>query len=153
MSSDFIVGFPGETEDDFNKMMKLIDDVGYDNSFSFIYSPRPGTPAANLHDDTPHDVKLKRLQHLQKVIDDSTDRISNELVGTTTRILVEGKSRRSTDTAPELMGRTECNRVVNFPASAQAMRMVGQMMDIEVTERLGYSLRGKLVMAEATASV
>jgi tRNA-2-methylthio-N6-dimethylallyladenosine synthase len=147
MSSDFIVGFPGETEDDFNKMMKLIDNVGYDNSFSFIYSPRPGTPAANLHDDTPHDVKLKRLQHLQKVIDDSTDRISNELVGTTTRILVEGKSRRSTDAAPELMGRTECNRVVNFPANAQAMRMVGQMMDIEVTERLGYSLRGRVPMA------
>jgi tRNA-2-methylthio-N6-dimethylallyladenosine synthase len=151
MSSDFIVGFPGETEDDFNKMMKLIDDVGYDNSFSFIYSPRPGTPAANLHDDTPHDVKLKRLQHLQKVIDDSTDRISNELVGTTTRILVEGQSRRSTDAVPELMGRTECNRVVNFPASAQAMRMVGQMMDIEVTERLGYSLRGRVPMVDEVA--
>ena len=153
MSSDFIVGFPGETEDDFNKMMKLIDDVGYDNSFSFIYSPRPGTPAANLHDDTPHDVKLKRLQHLQKVIDDSTDRISNELVGTTVRILVEGPSRRSSVEVPELMGRTECNRVVNFPASSQAMRMVGQMIDIEVTERLGYSLRGKLVMAEDTVLV
>jgi tRNA-2-methylthio-N6-dimethylallyladenosine synthase len=151
MSSDFIVGFPGETEDDFNKMMKLIDDIGYDNSFSFIYSPRPGTPAANLHDDTPHDVKLKRLQHLQKVIDDSTDAISNELVGTTVRILVEGPSRRSSAAVPELMGRTECNRVVNFPASSQAMRMVGQMMDIEVTERLGYSLRGRVPMAAEVA--
>jgi tRNA-2-methylthio-N6-dimethylallyladenosine synthase len=153
MSSDFIVGFPGETEDDFNKMMKLIDDIGYDNSFSFIYSPRPGTPAANLHDDTPHEVKLKRLQHLQKVIDDSTDAISNDLVGSTVRILVEGPSRRSSAEVPELMGRTECNRVVNFPASQQAMRMVGQMMDIEVTERLGYSLRGKLVMANDAVSV
>jgi tRNA-2-methylthio-N6-dimethylallyladenosine synthase len=151
MSSDFIVGFPGETEDDFNKMMKLIDDIGYDNSFSFIYSPRPGTPAANLQDDTPHDVKLKRLQHLQKVIDDSTDAISNSLVGTTARILVEGPSRRSSTAVPELMGRTECNRVVNFPASTQAMRMVGQMMDIEVTERLGYSLRGRVpTIAETT---
>jgi tRNA-2-methylthio-N6-dimethylallyladenosine synthase len=147
MSSDFIVGFPGETEADFNKMMKLIDDIGFDNSFSFIFSPRPGTPAANLHDDTPHDVKLKRLQHLQKVIDDSTDSISNALVGKTVRILVEGPSRRSTEAAPELMGRTECNRVVNFAASAQAQRMVGQMMDIEVTERMGYSLRGELTMA------
>ncbi len=153
MSSDFIVGFPGETEDDFNKMMKLIDDIGYDNSFSFIYSPRPGTPAANLHDDTPHDVKLRRLQHLQKVIDDSTDAISNALVGKTTRILVEGASRRSSDAVPELMGRTECNRVVNFPASAQAKRLVGQMIDIRVTERMGYSLRGELLLAEdATAA-
>ena len=81
-------------------MMKLIDDIGYDNSFSFIYSPRPGTPAANLHDDTPHDVKLKRLQHLQKVIDDSTDAISNSLVGSTVRILVEGPSRRSSTEVP-----------------------------------------------------
>ncbi len=153
MSSDFIVGFPGETEDDFAKMMKLIDDIGYDNSFSFIYSPRPGTPAANLHDDTPHDVKLKRLQHLQKVIDGSTDRISNSLVGTTTRILVEGPSRRSSTAAPELMGRTECNRVVNFPASPQALRLVGQMMDIEVTERLGYSLRGRVPTVEGIALI
>ncbi len=149
MSSDFIVGFPGETEDDFNKMMKLIDDVGFDNSFSFIYSRRPGTPAANLSDDTPHEVKLRRLQHLQKVIDDSTDRISNALVGKTSRILVEGPSRRSSTAVPELMGRTECNRVVNFAVSAQASRLVGQLIDIKVTERLGYSLRGELVLAEA----
>ena len=149
MSSDFIVGFPGETEDDFNKMMKLIDDVGFDNSFSFIYSRRPGTPAANLSDDTPHEVKLRRLQHLQKVIDDSTDRISNALVGKTSRILVEGPSRRSSTAVPELMGRTECNRVVNFAASAQASRLVGQLIDINVTERLGYSLRGELVLAGA----
>jgi tRNA-2-methylthio-N6-dimethylallyladenosine synthase len=152
MSSDFIVGFPGETEDDFNKMMKLIDDIGFDNSFSFIYSPRPGTPAANLVDETPHDVKLRRLQHLQKVIDDSTDAISNALVGKTVRILVEGPSRRSTKEAPELMGRTECNRVVNFAASAQAQRLVGQMMDIAVTQRMGYSLRGELRTEEEAAA-
>jgi tRNA-2-methylthio-N6-dimethylallyladenosine synthase len=152
MSSDFIVGFPGETEDDFNKMMKLIDDIGFDNSFSFIYSPRPGTPAANLVDETPHDVKLRRLQHLQKVIDDSTDAISNALVGKTVRILVEGPSRRSTTEAPELMGRTECNRVVNFAASAQAQRLVGQMMDIAVTQRMGYSLRGELRTEEEAAA-
>jgi tRNA-2-methylthio-N6-dimethylallyladenosine synthase len=151
MSSDFIVGFPGETEDDFNKMMKLIDDIGFDNSFSFIYSPRPGTPAANLVDETPHDVKLRRLQHLQKVIDDSTDAISNDLVGKTVRILVEGPSRRSTPAAPELMGRTECNRVVNFAASPQAQRLVGQMMDIAVTQRMGYSLRGEVKTIEALA--
>jgi tRNA A37 methylthiotransferase MiaB len=88
MSSDFIVGFPGETEDDFGKMMKLIDDVGFDNSFSFIFSPRPGTPAANLHDDTPHDVKLRRLQQLQAVINANIKRISESRVGTVQRILV-----------------------------------------------------------------
>ncbi|MFM2034798.1 MAG: hypothetical protein RL459_63, partial [Pseudomonadota bacterium] len=118
-SSDFIVGFPGETEDDFNKMMKLIDDVGFDNSFSFIFSPRPGTPAANLPDDTPHEVKLRRLQHLQSVINGSIARISESRLGTVQRILVEGTSKRD---AHELMGRTECNRVVNFDGSP---RLIG----------------------------
>ncbi len=94
MSSDFIVGFPGETEDDFNKMMKLIDDMHFDNSFSFIFSPRPGTPAAGLHDDTPHDVKLRRLQHLQSVINANIKSISESRVGTVQRILVEGASKR-----------------------------------------------------------
>src|SRR5690606_26269297 len=89
LSSDFIVGFPGETEEDFGRMMKLIEDVGFDASFSFIFSPRPGTPAANLHDDTPHAVKLKRLQHLQAVLEDNVRRISASRVGTTQRILVE----------------------------------------------------------------
>ncbi|HSV50868.1 MAG TPA: tRNA (N6-isopentenyl adenosine(37)-C2)-methylthiotransferase MiaB [Burkholderiaceae bacterium] len=142
MSSDFIVGFPGETEDDFNKMMKLIDDVGYDNSFSFIFSPRPGTPAANLHDDTPHEVKLKRLQHLQAVIDASILRISASRVGTVQRILVEGPSRKD---ANELMGRTECNRVVNFKGSP---RLVGQMVDVTVTQAMHYSLRGEVLLRE-----
>jgi len=139
ISSDFIVGFPGESEDDFSRMMKLIDDVGYDNSFSFIFSPRPGTPAANLSDDTPHEVKLKRLQHLQAVIDANIRRISESRVGTVQHILVEGTSKRDAD---ELMGRTECNRVVNFKAPA---RLIGQMVDVAITQAMHYSLRGEIV--------
>jgi len=139
LSSDFIVGFPGETEDDFTRMMKLIDDVGFDNSFSFIFSPRPGTPAANLHDDTPHDVKLKRLQQLQAAIEANIKQISASRVGTVQRILVEGTSKRDAD---ELMGRTECNRVVNFKAPK---RLIGQLVDVTVTEALHYSLRGEVV--------
>jgi len=146
MSSDFIVGFPGETEDDFQKMMKLIHDVGYDTSFSFIFSPRPGTPAANLADDTPHEVKLRRLQHLQAVIEDNVRAISNSRVGTVQRLLVEGPSRKSTPEAPELMGRTECNRVVNFQGPA---RLIGQMVDVTITETLGHSLRGAVQAREA----
>ncbi|MDP1655601.1 MAG: tRNA (N6-isopentenyl adenosine(37)-C2)-methylthiotransferase MiaB [Hylemonella sp.] len=138
LSSDFIVGFPGETEDDFTKMMKLIDDVGFDNSFSFIFSPRPGTPAANLHDDTPHEVKLKRLQQLQAAIEANIKQISASRVGTVQRILVEGTSKRDAD---ELMGRTECNRVVNFKAPKD---LIGQLVDVTVTEALHYSLRGEV---------
>jgi tRNA-2-methylthio-N6-dimethylallyladenosine synthase len=145
MSSDFIVGFPGETEDDFQKMMKLIHDVGYDTSFSFIFSPRPGTPAANLHDDTPHEVKLRRLQQLQAAIDDNVRAISASRVGTVQRILVEGPSRKSSAAVPELMGRTECNRVVNFAGPA---RLVGQMVDLRITEAQGYSLRGAVALRE-----
>src|SRR6185312_4327991 len=126
LSSDFIVGFPGETDADFDKLMKLIDDVGFDNSFSFLFSPRPGTPAANLMDETPHEVKLRRLHHLQEVINASMARISASRVGTVQRILVEGVSRRD---AGELMGRTECNRVVNF---AGQPRLVGQLVDVRI---------------------
>jgi tRNA-2-methylthio-N6-dimethylallyladenosine synthase len=139
MSSDFIVGFPGETEDDFGKMMKLIDEIGYDTSFSFIYSPRPGTPAAALHDDTPHEVKLKRLQHLQATIDDSVRAISASRQGTVQRILVEGASRKD---PTELMGRTECNRVVNFKGQP---RLIGQMLDITITQATQRSLRGEVL--------
>jgi tRNA-2-methylthio-N6-dimethylallyladenosine synthase len=138
MSSDFIVGFPGETEDDFGKMMKLIDDIGFDNSFSFIFSPRPGTPAANLTDDTPHDTKLRRLQHLQATINTSMARISASRVGTAQRILVEGVSKRDSG---ELMGRTECNRVVNF---AGPPHLVGQLIDVNITETRTYTLRGEV---------
>jgi tRNA-2-methylthio-N6-dimethylallyladenosine synthase len=140
ISSDFIVGFPGETEDDFSKMMKLIDDVGFDNSFSFIFSPRPGTPAANLHDDTPHEVKLRRLQHLQSVINASIKRISESRLGTLQRILVEGHSKRDNS---ELMGRTECNRVVNFVGQSA---WIGQMTDVKITETRSYTLRGEMAM-------
>ncbi len=145
MSSDFIVGFPGETEDDFSKMMKLIDDIGYDTSFSFIFSPRPGTPAANLPDDTPHEVKLARLQRLQAAIDDSVRAISASRQGTVQRILVEGASRKD---PTELMGRTECNRVVNFRGQP---RLIGQMVDVTITEASQRSLRGDVLHHEEPA--
>ena len=142
LSSDFIVGFPGETDDDFARMMKLIDDVGFDNSFSFIFSPRPGTPAANLHDDTPHEVKLARLQTLQAAIEANLQAISARRVGTVQRILVEGRSKRD---ATELMGRTECNRVVNFAAPAHRhAQLIGQLADVRVTEARHYTLRAEL---------
>ncbi len=142
LSTDFIVGFPGETEDDFAKLMKLVDDVGFDASFSFIYSPRPGTPAASLEDDTPHEVKLKRLQTLQARLEENVAAISQKRVGTVQRILVEGPSRKDPN---ELMGRTECNRIVNFPAPA---RLIGQMMDVTITSALPHSLRGEVVQRE-----
>ena len=142
MSSDFIVGFPGETEEDFQKMMKLIHDVRFDNSFSFIFSPRPGTPAANLHDDTPHEVKLRRLQELQAVINQNIKNISNERLGTVQKLLVEGFSKRDNS---ELMGRTECNRVVNFPGSE---RLIGQLVDVKITETMTYTLRGEVAIQD-----
>ena len=152
LSSDFIVGFPGETEDDFKRMMKLIEDIGFDASFSFVFSPRPGTPAANLPDDTPQAVKLQRLQHLQATIEANVQRISASRVGTVQRILVEGPSRNSAtgkagSTPTELMGRTECNRIVNFEGGPQGARLHGQMIDIQITEALPHSLRG-VVRAE-----
>ncbi len=143
MSSDFIVGFPGETEEDFDKMMKLIDDIGYDNSFSFIYSPRPGTPAANLHDDTPHEVKLARLHRLQAVINANVLRISQALVGSVQRVLVEGPSARSTPEAPEIMGRTDCNRVVNFAGGDGSERLLGQMTRLRILATGTYTLKGE----------
>jgi tRNA-2-methylthio-N6-dimethylallyladenosine synthase len=143
LSSDFIVGFPGETDDDFGKLMKLIDELDYDNSFSFIFSPRPGTPAATLHDDTPHEVKLARLQRVQGSIDGNMRRISERRVGTVQRILVEGPSRKN---ASELAGRTDCNRMVNFEGPA---RLVGQMIEVRITGANTHSLRGEVALAEA----
>jgi tRNA-2-methylthio-N6-dimethylallyladenosine synthase len=145
LSSDFIVGFPGETDEDFARLMKLIEDVGYDASFSFIFSPRPGTPAANLHDDTPHEVKLARLQQVQAALETNFQRISQSRVGTVQRILVEGPSRKD---ASELMGRTECNRVVNFPGQP---RLIGQMVDVTITAALSHSLRGEVEEIAAQA--
>ncbi len=142
MSSDFIVGFPGETDEDFDKMMRLIDDVGYDTSFSFIYSPRPGTPAANIKDDTPHSVKLKRLQHLQATIDKSVEAISASRLGTIQRVLVEGPARK---TPNALFGRSECNRPVVFTGPD---RLIGQLVDIRITEAPMRSLRGEVVTVD-----
>ena len=143
LSSDFIVGFPGETEEDFGRMMALIEDIGFDSSFSFVFSPRPGTPAANLADDTPQTVKLKRLQHLQATIEANVRHISARREGTVQRILVEGPSRKS---AAELMGRTECNRIVNFDGGPASGRLVGQMIDVRITQALPHSLRGEVVV-------
>jgi len=142
LSTDFIVGFPGETEDDHARTMKLIDEIGFDASFSFVFSPRPGTPAAALHDDTPQDVKLARLQQLQARIEENVRRISDSRVGTVQRILVEGPSRRD---PAELMGRTACNRIVNFDGGPQRDRLVGQMVDVAITRAYPHSLRGEVV--------
>jgi tRNA-2-methylthio-N6-dimethylallyladenosine synthase len=142
ISSDFIVGFPGETDADFEAMMKLIADIGYDNSFSFIFSPRPGTPAASLQDDTPHEVKQKRLMRLQAAIGDNTRRISDAMVGSIQRILVEGPSKKD---ALQFQGRSENNRVVNFDAGVDGAQLIGQMIDLRITESYAYSLRGELV--------
>ncbi|MDN4055196.1 tRNA (N6-isopentenyl adenosine(37)-C2)-methylthiotransferase MiaB [Massilia sp. YIM B02763] len=142
ISSDFIVGFPGETDADFEAMMKLVEDVGFDNSFSFIFSKRPGTPAANLDDDTPHEVKLARLQRLQALIDANTRKTSAAMVGTVQRVLVEGPSKKG---GGELQGRSENNRVVNFFPGDLGEALVGQLVDVRITESLDYSLRGDLV--------
>ncbi|MEO8102633.1 MAG: tRNA (N6-isopentenyl adenosine(37)-C2)-methylthiotransferase MiaB [Betaproteobacteria bacterium] len=150
ISSDFIVGFPGETEDDFERTLALIEDIRFDGSFSFIYSRRPGTPAASLHDDTPYAVKLKRLQRLQQVLDSQLHAISNAMVNTTQRVLVEGVSRKD---ANELMGRTDNNRVVNFPVGGRsAARLVGQFVDVTIAGVSHYTLRGEIVTNESVAA-
>jgi len=143
LSSDFIVGFPGETEADFEKTMKLIDDVGFDASFSFVYSARPGTPAADLEDTVPQTEKLKWLSRLQKRIEEQVAVISESMVGSTQRILVEGPSKKN---AEELAGRTENNRVVNF---AGHPRLVGQFVDVLITSALPHSLRGEIQTRES----
>jgi tRNA-2-methylthio-N6-dimethylallyladenosine synthase len=146
LSSDFIVGFPGETEDDFRRLMDLVEEVGFDSSFSFVYSPRPGTPAANLPDDTPREVKLERLQRLQAAIEANARRIGDSRVGTLQNVLVEGPSRRN---PAELMGRTECNRIVNFDGGPNGTRLVGQLLDLRITQALPHSLRGDPVLHDA----
>ena len=145
VSSDFIVGFPGETDADFEALMKLVDDIGYDNSYSFIFSPRPGTPAANLPDDTSHAVKLERLQRLQKVIAGNTRSYSDAMVGSVQRVLVEGPSKRDTH---EMQGRSENNRVVNFDGGPNGERLTGQFIDINITASNPYSLRGDPVIRQ-----
>lgn len=142
LSSDFIVGFPGETDADFETTLKLIEDVNFDTSFSFIYSRRPGTPAADLHDDTPYDVKLKRLQRLQAQINKQAKAISHAMLNTIQPVLVEGESRRDKD---ELTGRTENNRIVNFSAPK---RLIGQIVNVRITDVYTNSLRGEVVTSE-----
>jgi tRNA-2-methylthio-N6-dimethylallyladenosine synthase len=142
LSSDFIIGFPGETEADFEATMKLIEDVGFDNAFSFVYSPRPGTPAADLADDTPQELKLARLARLQKRIEEQTQDVSRSMVGTVQRILVEGTSRKDES---EFAGRTDNNRVVNFAGNA---RQIGHFVNVRITEALPHSLRGEVVIAD-----
>jgi len=139
ISSDFIVGFPGETDADFEATMRLIDDVGFDASFSFLYSRRPGTPAAELADGTPHAVKLERLQRLQAKIEAQARAISQNMVGTRQRVLVEGVAKKD---ANELSGRTDNNRVVNFRGAA---RLIGGFVDVAITAALPHSLRGEIV--------
>ncbi len=150
LSSDFIVGFPGETEEDFGKTLKLIEDVGFDTSFSFVYSRRPGTPAADLSDDTPQALKLQRLQQLQALIAAQATTISQGMVGTRQRLLVEGPSRRDPS---ELMGRSENNRIVNFQGP---QRLIGQMVDAVITQAYTNSLRARVadvdVAKESAAS-
>ena len=154
LSSDFIVGFPGETQADFDKTLQLIEELDYDSSFSFVFSARPGTPAANLPDDTPAHVKLGRLQQLQALIEANVRRISASRVGTLQRILVEGPSRNAGKPGhnpQELMGRTECNRIVNFDGGPQAARLVGQMLPLRITAALPHSLRGDPVLTQDAA--
>jgi tRNA-2-methylthio-N6-dimethylallyladenosine synthase len=139
ISSDFIIGFPGETERDFAATLKLVDDVGFDGSFSFVYSRRPGTPAAELHDDTPPEVKLARLQRLQAILDTQAAAISERMVGTIQRVVVEGPARRNPD---ELAGRTPNNRVVNFPGPR---RLVGALVGVTIERAAAHTLRGAVV--------
>ena len=139
LSSDFIVGFPGEDEADFQATLDLIEAVGFDQSFSFIYSPRPGTPAAAVPDEVPKEVKLERLQRLQKLVNGQAAAISRRMVGGVERVLVEKTSRKS---AREVCGRTENNRWVNFSAPAS---VIGKFADVVITEALPNSLRGRLI--------
>ncbi len=147
ISSDFIVGFPGETEADFAATMKLIEQVGFDHSFSFIYSARPGTPAASLPDNVPAEVKKQRLALLQRHIAHHAGEISNAMVGTVQRVLVEGRSRKD---GGQLAGRTENNRVVNFPADHS---LIGQFAEVRITEALPNSLRGELAVPKREESL
>ncbi|MFW9611469.1 MAG: tRNA (N6-isopentenyl adenosine(37)-C2)-methylthiotransferase MiaB [Fluviibacter sp.] len=142
LSSDFIVGFPGETAEDFEKTMKLIDEIGFDNSFSFVYSSRPGTPAAELCDDTPHELKIERLMRLQARIEEQAQAISQRMVGTVQRVLVESLSRKD---ANELAGRTDNNRIVNFVGNP---RLIHQFVDVHIVGSLPHSLRGEIVVKD-----
>jgi tRNA-2-methylthio-N6-dimethylallyladenosine synthase len=142
LSSDFIVGFPGETDEDFAKLLKMVEELNFDNSFCFIFSARPGTPAANLSDDTPYEVKLKRLQTLLALVESQANQISKDMLGNTERVLVEGLAKDGVN----LQGRATNNRVIHFTApDADIESLIGQMVDIRITEALNYTLRGDLI--------
>jgi tRNA-2-methylthio-N6-dimethylallyladenosine synthase len=141
LSSDFIVGFPGETDADFDKLLKMVRELEFDNSFCFIFSPRPGTPAANLIDETPYEAKLKRLQTLLALIEGQANQISQKMLGRTEKVLIEGLAKDGVN----LQGRAENNRVVHFtPPSQDIDSWIGQMVDIQITEVLNYTLRGEM---------
>ena len=144
VSSDFIVGFPGETDEDFQELLSLVEEIKFDNSYCFIFSPRPGTPAANLKDDIPREVKVKRLQTLTNVIDKNILAISQSMVGNTERVMIEGMAKDGL----RLQGRTENNRVVNIdlPSQHQAKRLIGKMLPVLFTSALAHSLKGELVL-------
>ena len=147
LSSDFIVGFPGETDEDFAKLLKMVEELNFDNSFCFIFSARPGTPAANLSDDTPYEVKLKRLQTLLALVESQANQISKNMLGSTERVLVEGLAKDGVN----LQGRAANNRVIHFTAPDTDIELlIGQMVDIRITEVLNYTLRGDLI-SEFTA--
>jgi tRNA-2-methylthio-N6-dimethylallyladenosine synthase len=139
LTSDFIVGFPGETEKDFEATLKLIEDVGFDASFSFLYSLRPGTPAAEMADEVPQEVKAARLQRLQDLVTQQSEALSASLVGSVQRVLVENVSRKSEQ---ELAGRMDNNRIVNFAGSPG---MLGRFVDVKITSAWAYTLRGEAV--------
>ncbi|MGS0999772.1 tRNA (N6-isopentenyl adenosine(37)-C2)-methylthiotransferase MiaB [Rhodanobacter sp. UC4451_H18] len=147
VSTDIIVGFPGESDEDFEKTMKLVDDVGFDQSFTFIFSARPGTPAANLADDTPMTVKHERLARLQAAINANARKINEAMVGSVQRVLVEKPSTRNPD---ELSGRTENMRYVNFAGDA---RMIGQFVDVVITDAMSNSLRGRVKTSDDAAAL
>jgi len=145
LSSDFIVGFPGETDHDFENTLKLIEEMNFDQSFSFVYSARPGTPAASLPDETPMEVKKERLKRLQTLINQQALAISKDMIGSVQRVLVEGYSKKD---PRQLAGRTENNRVVNFDGQP---RLIGQFANVVITEALNNSLRARIVVADEHA--
>ena len=144
ISSDFIVGFPGETDADFEELMRLVESVDFDHSFSFVFSPRPGTPAANLQDDTPQDIKLKRLLRLQKTLEENTHKHSQAMLGATEQVLIEGVLSKTPD---HLHGRTARNRVVHIHGGLQGTRLIGQIVDVKITAAQKYVLQGELVLS------
>ena len=142
LSSDFIVGFPGETDEDFNKLLKMVEELQFDNSFCFIFSPRPGTPAANLTDDTPYEIKLQRLQTLLALIDSQGEKISQRMLGNTETILVEGLAKDGIN----LQGRSANNRIIHIETPDHNVdSWIGKMLDVKITEVLNYTLRGELI--------